>query len=369
MTSWAHFTFPWDIIVIHGPCTDGYVAGWIIWRTLPADYRAAMAAFGGLYSATNGGETHGAKGAVLAAHMLSAGFPVVFIETHPDETLPIDLAAGRRVLFCDRGPGSNVAELVKCAAQVRVIDHHSGSAALITGVSTCAAAYVDNPNYSYLYEPGRTHSGASLTWGEFMPGVPVPRFVRCVQIADTWNWDQEPGLRVDDAMTSLRADGALQSFVTIDAAAATFDADYGAHVARGRTINAFIDKEADDIARTATVGGINSDGRIYSVLYVQSSVHISKVGNRIRDLLAPESAGWSYRGLPIDMTAVWRYDAEKREVYVSLRGNRDDVDLAAVAKGVRGEGARPGGGHRAAAGFTIVGIENLHDVIVPPFAY
>jgi hypothetical protein len=196
-----------------------------------------------------------------------------------------------------------------------------------------------------------------------MPGVAVPRFIRCVQIADTWNWDQEPGLHVDDVMTSLRAAGALDSFVTIEAAEATFETDYDAHVARGRTINAFIDKEVDDISRTATLGYVNSDGRNYSVLYVQSALHISKVGSRIRELLAPESAGWSYRGLPIDMTAVWRYDAEKREVYVSLRGNRDDVDLAAVAKGVRGEGARPGGGHRAAAGFTIVGIENLHRVI------
>lgn len=382
--TWTPFSFPWDIIVIHGPCTDGIVAGWIVWSKLPADYRAALATMGGTYADVPARDVIASQATAPRASgpsptslrgaqaLLALGFPIVFVETQPDEQLPLEMVAGRRVLFCDRGPGANVHDVVATAAAVRVIDHHSGSESRI-----CDAALVATGKYSYVYEPGKQHSGASLTWQEFNAGLPIPAFVRCVQIADTWNWTQEPALRVDDVMTAIRVAGKLKTFALIDECAATFDREHAAYADAGAAANAFIDTEADSIARTAVLGWLVSGGVRHAILYTQTALHISKVGSRIRDLLAPPEADWSYERrsrdgndagdtstrVVIDFTATWRYDPIKGEIYVSLRGNRPEIDLAAVSAGVAGVGARPGGGHRAAAGFTIVGIENLHSVI------
>lgn len=379
---WQPFTFDYDVIAFHGPCNDGQAAAAIMWRKLPADYRQALAELGGMYayapgqksldlpdadSETNTGEVDtNPTNAGYAAQLREKGYPVVFVMTTPDYQLPANLIAGARVMYCDRWISRNINEIqraLELTKHITVVDHHSGNAQYVRpAMDLCEHTYgidATPAKLSIIFNPALTESGASLTWRVFGAigdeQTHMPPFITCVQIGDTWNWTQEPDLRVRELLAALRNRRLLDTFPAIVRCIEHWTPEFrDSLIAEGHQILRFTEQEVAQIARNASVGVVTTGSATYRVLYVNTPIHISEVGDKMRTMLAPESAGYCTKdGQYIHFTATWRQDSKTNAIYVSLRSPAPHIDLAAVARDVTGPGVKPGGGHRNAAGYTI----------------
>lgn len=368
--SWEPFAHDYDIVCFHSPCNDGHTSAALIWSGLPQKYRDALSTHGGLYSRTPHGVIDPYPTSAGGAHALQLlGYPVVFVATSPDEQLPIDFIRGKRVLMLDRWISRNSSEIAAFLGAVHsamVIDHHSGNEASVKlAVDLDKVMNPTGPRLNYVFSPQREYSGASLTWYHIANGAFPPELIRCVQIADTWNWQQEPTLPVRQIITAMRT---RRSFDTLPAIALQLalwtDEVRGELTKQGRLLEDHIAQEVDQIAGAAAVSTIIIADVRYGVLHVATPVHISEVGARMRDLHAPDTAGYRLKdGTNIAFTATWRYNAADKAVYVSLRSPAPGIDLAVIAANVPPP-AIPGGGHRAAAGFSIPDLASFSRVFL-----
>jgi hypothetical protein len=252
------------------------------------------------------------------------------------------------------------AGLLTWASRVRVIDHHSGNERHIRAAAALDAELnAAAPKFSARFDPAKLHSGASLTWQEFYPSEPIPPLVRCIQIQDTWNWDQEPALDARLVNLALGVNRMNGTFVALEQCYQRWSLEGDAFrqrlVALGAVMQLVETREVESIARGAKLGFVVArvcvegtlTARVFAILYVNSCVHASEVGNAMRTIVAPAHEA---RGQRIDATAVWRYHSDSEEIGVSLRGNAAGVNLGELAPAIVGPGKKGGGGHAAAAG-------------------
>jgi hypothetical protein len=323
--------------------------------------KAQLAAEGGVYApqADDASETPDAGGkratsAANAARLLAEGCDTVYVFAQPLDRMPAGLARGRHLLLLDITLETSLRHLVEESETAVVCDHHESARGLLEGL---AAEYPDKLSVNF----DTKRSGARIAWERFFPKQPLSPVVAYIEDRDLWQWRLPASREVNEA---LQVEGLLSTFGEIerlhgewalDTAAFLGLCTRGAHYMRSQ--RAFLNRLAKGAIR-ATVAVRGRDGdeaarlpKTYNVLLCCSPTHASELAHVLLEEHAPqhERKGWE-----IHFVAVWQPGVlPKRQIFVSVRTSRPDVDLSAIS--TRIVGGAGGGGHVAAAGFKIDG--------------
>lgn len=287
-----------DICIYHGNCLDGFGAAWAIWRKWPeCDFRPG----------------------------------------HYGRPLPLEGVTGKNVLFVDFSASFiQIEALASAAASVVIIDHHkTAEAELAPYLATMSMNNVSLELYSReqggavqvvaYFEMER--SGAPMAW-EFAHGsnARVPRILELIEDRDLW--------RFRYGNTTRHVAAALQShemaFGVWDGIFTRVDLleSEGAGIVRMQMKNVFAVCAESYLHN---VGG-------YTVPIANAPYFLaSEVGNQLLQL---------YPDYPF--AATW-FRKEDGSLQWSLRSESSRMDVSEIAKRFGG------GGHRNAAGYTVLG--------------
>ena len=286
------------LCIYHGGCADGFTAAWAVRKALG-----------------EGVEFH----------------PGVYGKAPPDVT-------GRDVVMVDFSYKRAVLdEMAAKAATILILDHHKTAAADLAGFPPP----LDGP-YSPIAmstwqrecnAPAAVHalfdmdrSGAAIAWDYFHPREPRPLLVEYVQDRDLWRF-KLPGSRdINACIFSHPYEFALWGWL---ANRCEDTLALQEMMAEGGAIERKHFKDIDELlrvtTRTMTIGG--HEVSVANLPYTMSS----------------DAAGKLADGRPFG-ACYW--DTPDGRVF-SLRSRGDGLDVSEIAKGYGG------GGHRAAAGFTV----------------
>lgn len=355
--------FPYKVIIAHGPgCNDGATAAWCVWRTLPRSYRDLLAEEGGFYAKPDMIKEEDDQSTIEsflhpnsaegAMRLQDKGFPVVFVFLQPSEEVPVKLIEGKSVLILDLDMGDALVSVVQSASSVFLCDHHDSTPLTIRKHSEFLYEQSRHKFSTYI-STSKSESGASLAW-RLTHTADIPPFVQVVRIGDTWQWNDYPELKARYVLKSLFLRRAFRSFPDIEGTYLHWDANFKSHVEKGRAVLEFETAIIKQIAKQCDLAFIQTeDGTVYNVAYTQCNTLISEVGSAMK---------WYAQkrfNVPIHFCATWKYVSYKDLVSVSLRDGEPGINLATIARTIKGSNGK-GGGHDAAAGFSFAGIENLH---------
>lgn len=205
---------------------------------------------------------------------------------------------------------SVVKKMARDAARLMLIDHH------ITAKPLMPLA----EEYWFSLE----HSGAVLAWNYFHPKKPVPKILEYVEDEDLWKFKLPHSRKISAYKNLFAFDFKSWDKLAMELARAggrRKAADYGAKLV------AYQDGIVRGIARHARL--VNFEGR--RVYAANSPVFDSEVGHELAKKKPP-------------FGIVWR--EENGFIQISLRSN-GEYDVSKIAE------KYGGGGHKAAAGFTL----------------
>lgn len=366
--------FDYDVIMAHGPgCNDGATSAWAIWRILPESYRVQLSQVGGFYSVPKYDEevestaetSHGLHPVEPFIHpnspegalrLQEKGFPVVFVFIQPSEGVPDKLIANKRVLVLDLDMGDALISLVRSASFVLLSDHHDSTPGTIQKHSQFLLDENRHKFATYV-NTSKRECGATLAW-RLSHTAQIPPFVEIVRIGDTWQWDDYPQLHARAVLKSLYIRRAFRSFHNIEQIFQTWDEKFDSYVQQGYSVSEYETSVIRQMAKQCDLGFVQTnDGTVYTVAYTQASVLHSEVGSSMKWYAQKRFK------MPIDFCATWKYASYKGLVSVSLRDPEEGINLAVVARNIKGTDGK-GGGHAAAAGFAFYGLENFHNFIL-----
>lgn len=279
------------LCIYHGYCDDGFAAAWAVRHALGDDVEF---------------------------------YPGVYQVPPPDVTdrhvLMVDFSYKRPVLL----------EMAEQARSITILDHHKTAAEDLAEFlepppfSTWAPGGYPvlindgKPTISALFDMAR--SGAGLTWDFFAEGEPRPAFIEYVEDRDLW-LKKLPGS--DEFTIALRS--YPQNFILWDALVA---AGPEALIAEGTSIQRYYRLRVEDFKRSAYEALINGHPcQIANIPYFAAS--------EVAGELAEQTVfGACY------------FEVEEGRWQYSLR-SRHGFDVSELAK------TFGGGGHPAAAGFTV----------------
>lgn len=201
-------------------------------------------------------------------------------------------------------------KLLKDNKKVVVIDHHISQKETIK----ISSKYIYNLN----------HSGSVLTWKYFYPKKPIPKLLLHIEDMDIWKFKLPKTKELMSALEIYDFNFKIWNKIAND-----FEnkKTKGKYIAEGELILKYEQEIIDRLMKTADEAKFKG----YKTAIVNSPVLHSQIGN-----------AFVKRGYPI--AAIWSQKNGKRKI--SLRSN-GKIDVSKIAKEFGG------GGHKAAAGFSI----------------
>ena len=214
--------------------------------------------------------------------------------------------------------GSQMNQLVKNNKKVVVLDHHHD------------AEFFAKMAHNYVLDNNR--SGATIAWSYFHPKKSVPILLKYVEDLDIWRHSL-PNTFAASAYADLFEfdffvwNKLVREFASLKTRLKIFE--------KGKTLLEYENKKIQDLAgkNAELVKFLN-----YKVLAVNSPNWVSKIGNLLCQRQPPFSIVWSKRGNLIS---------------VSLRSEKEKFDVSKIARKFGG------GGHKAAAGFSLKFLKDL----------
>lgn len=364
ISKYRPFTFPYQVIIAHGPgCKDGVTAAWAWWRLLPHDYRMALQALGGFFDKPRKKIEHQYEynkpqiNSLLGALDLQLlGYPVVFAFAQHNDEIPVSLIKDKTVLILDLDLGAELGKVVEYAAFTMICDHHTST--LNTFNKQQILLYPKN-KFDFYIDTRKTESGASLSW-KLSHQTDVPLLVDIVRTGDTWQFDDIANrhLHAKEVLRTLHFEGTFNSFPSIEEAFTSLEGNFLEYVSRGVVLLQHDKRIVKTICRQCDLGMLQlNDGTTYTIAYAQCNVMHSEVGASMR-LYAEKR----FPGANIDLCATWKYASHRGIVSVSLRDARPGIELSTVARNIAGANGQ-GGGHDTSAAFMFQGLENFHKFI------
>jgi len=355
--------FPFNVIISHGPCVDGVTAAWIVWRSLPDEYKEKLAEYGGSYADSESGSisdgkhsypVNSLKGAAL---LQKKGLEVVFAFAHPNEEIPLDLIKNKNVLYMDIDPNEQLPMLIEHCSFLTIVDHHDSTS---NTLKFYHALIKKNEEKLNIIVEGfnKKKSAANMIW-ELISDEKVPDLVEIVRIGDTWDFEEtniaQTALKARHVLKALKIEKAFRSFDIIEETYMTWKTKFPKYVEMGKIANKYENNLIAKAAKKVALGYIVvKDGTIYNVAYTAANILHSEIGAALRYY-----AEQRFDPIKIDFCATWKYVPHEEIVSVSLRSPSLNIDLAEIAKNIENTDAK-GGGHYDAASFTFKGIENFH---------
>lgn len=280
------------IVIYHAGCADGIGAAWSFYRKFGGDVKC-----------------YAAGDRILAN---DKGMP----DLHDKIVYIVDYSYSQKELDY----------IHSIAKSVAVIDHHKSAIENLAGWENGGTKLVSLDDSKCATE---------LAWEFVWQNDPRPWFIKHIRDRDLWLWEH-PDSRAFGAMFHR----AGYSFKTLDNLFAMDVNERKQFIDSGRAIvenESAVVQQLEKCAEKATFAG-------YTVWAVNTPIFRSEIGNS----LAMRNDA--------DFAVIYRYNIERGCWWISLRGDRDDIELNALAAGYP-----EGGGHPYAAGFTWPG--DIDDII------
>lgn len=295
----------WDLIIYHGGCADGLGGAWVFWTAMGKPPKNVNGHYDRFWAAKH------APGAPIPD---VTNLNVVMV----DFAYPLDI----------------IQNMLRTAKHITILDHHKTSEEL--------NSLKHLPNLTLQFDLHR--SGTQLAWDFLHPRLrPRPFPLDHVADRDLWKWEIPHSKEVCQALFAL---GCYTDFETFDRIAQRSPHEY---IAIGRTL-----LETDEIslrfllyqAKRVRMGN-------YTVALLGcENKYISEAGSRLVEQRNPDGT-FKYH-----FAAMWRYDFDKDEFRVCLRGAKDSsVDVEVVAKQFGG------GGHKHSAAFSVPKLQSVFHYI------
>lgn len=236
---------------------------------------------------------------------------------------------GTNLLICDYSFNwRRTEQLLKVVKSLMVIDHHK----------TAEKELANLPNHQKIFD--MNHSGAVLTWKWFFPDEPVPRLFQLIEDRDIW------GKKYPETDTFSMA------FFTMPNTFETYyillrKEEIDKVISTGEKYLEYQEILIDGMLEHAQIYFQYINGKVYRVGYIESSLFMSDLGNK----MMREIDG-------LDFAVVYYHTSSGTKF--SLRSLDETADVSKVAK------LLGGGGHRNASGCYVKKITNIlpFDVIV-----
>jgi hypothetical protein len=234
-----------------------------------------------------------------------------YVAIHRDVALPYALA-GDDLIFIDFCyPKPEMEAILSEAHSVTVLDHHEGVEDVVRTMPT------------YVYDEKR--SGASIAWNYFHPDIPLPYFIKLVELVDLYK-----PLTDDDRALMRYAYAQPRTFAVWDDLTRRIEdpAERAQMVERGRTYGEYFNLIVEQLAQNGTL--VSFEG--YTCYLVEAPrMFTTDLGMRLAD-----------DEHPFTLIAHVRTNS----IRVSMRG-RGKVDLTKIAQKYGGNG------HPDSAAFSI----------------
>lgn len=282
----------YDIVLFHYPCQDGLASAWVLhhyYKSLTKDQSKQ----------------------------------IEFYPIQHGKVINLERLINKCVIFCDYAPPKEVLDQIeKVASKITILDHHISS----------QKALVDKP-YAIF---DMTKSGVGLTWKYFFPNEKIPIFLEMIQDRDLWTW------KIDNSREFTSGFYTACSGIEID----DFDKLF-------ELFNElYYDNESNKFNFYINIGKVINKSTLMKCKYIALE-HIKKINNykdhnvcivNCSSELSSDLGNILASSDGVDFAALWRYNHNKEEYYVSLRSD-DKVDVSLIAKDFGG------GGHKNASGF------------------
>ena len=238
----------------------------------------------------------------------------------------VDVCADKQVLI----------KICQKAKEVVILDHHKTNKSLIDYLSNIIILKI-------IFNIDK--AGCQIAWDYFNEGISRPWFIDYIADRDLWKWELENSKLITTALYSLKyitIDGLNNLFSNLDKQDEIINQElipYAKVIEKYE--NELIEKSVNSATEVEMIRN-NSDIK-YTIWLGTITSHLrSELGNKL-------SLTKFKNGKSPDFSAIWNYDYESDEWYISLRGVNDKFDLSEIAKSFGG------GGHKKAAGFKIKG--------------
>lgn len=354
------FKHDYDVIIAHGPgCPDGAVSAWCVWRLLSKQYKALLSKEGGFYAKPDNreypkGEYIHPNSSEGAIKLQQKGYPVVFLFSQPNTSVPKELIENKRVLILDLDMGNGLVPIVGSAKHTTLVDHHDSTLFTLTKHEE----FLNGKEFVAYVDTKKCESGVTLTW-KLIHGTKIPPFLEVIRIGDNWQWYDSPHLHPQSVHKALHSNRCFRSFPDIESTYVHWNEQFVDHVKLGKTL---LDCEmvmVKQVAKQTDLGFIQTnDNIVYNVAYVQANVRHSEIGSHMKFYAQQRF------NVPIHFCATWKYVSHRSVVSVSLRNSDPGIDLSSIARNIMGLEDGGGGGHSDAASFSFYGLENFHRFIL-----
>jgi oligoribonuclease NrnB/cAMP/cGMP phosphodiesterase (DHH superfamily) len=282
------------------------------------------------------------KAAAACAMKYLGGTRIKYIPLNYGNEVDTDALVGKNIILLDFSfKKPELENIRKIAKKVMILDHHESAMQDLKDTEGC---FFD-----------MNESGASLAWEYFFPGKTVPKFIEYIKDRDLWTYhcraESEPmfyGLTVSGERT-------IDSWIKyIDNENLVYDL-----ITLGKAEMLKNHLYIINVTKCAESVKIDVDKTIYNIKYLE--LESPKLVSEISEKL--------YTDNDIDFTVCWYRDKfntvpkyleyysdnyivnwyyGKQKYYVSLRTNKENIDLGKIAGKIAN-----GGGHKKAAGFNI----------------
>lgn len=270
----------------------------------------------------------------------------------PDHKLYPELfeATEKKIIFCDVTPNEELLEgLIWHENEIVVIDHHNDA---VSKLEKYIEKNCSSDEITLYTNKDNTKSGCVLTWEYFFPDKPVPWFLEYISDRDNWNFKLEHSKEINAALYEdkhITLEG-LNILLTSDMKEMKDEL-----IKRGSTLEDWRLKAVERYSKLALFCKYND---MYVWLYQCLPEYRSDVGNYLLNKTYTDKDG---NVITPNFTACWQYDIKSDQYWFSFRSDNTKVDVCELAKSLDIKG----GGHRNAAGASILGNITLRDVFVP----
>jgi oligoribonuclease NrnB/cAMP/cGMP phosphodiesterase (DHH superfamily) len=255
---------------------------------------------------------------------------VIVPTTYSHTWKKIKFNPGDKVLFTDFSPEPIDAwNLYNQGVEFQVLDHH------ITAVNKLDEYWKTNPKEANII---RSHTlldmnrcGATLTWDYLFSKVERPLFLKYIQIADLWRWEEDADAKYVNQY--IRVNCPIGNYKSMGMMMDNFN--YPEAVEKGKLIHKRMELDIDDFMKKSHYLRIGGE-----VVYAVNSSHalsISDLGHR----LSMESRS------PNGVGAIYNLNPHNNYVRFSFRGKKGTSNARELAEKLGG------GGHNEASGANV----------------
>lgn len=299
----------YDVIIYHGPCSDGVSALW------------------------------------CANHYLSdIGHQFESIQCRAGSDPEGDFT-DKRILFVDLCPSFKfITEKCKIVKKLTILDHHKSA---IDMYHENASVLESIDNLEIEMDPDR--AGCQITWDYFFNDKSRPWFIDYVGDRDLWRWTLPNSKEINAALfeNNLIDPSNPNKLTDLITDSETKKQNL---LTQGKIILQLQKRELDIGVSKALIAEFKHKDKTYKI-WLGGNISMS-LRSELGNLLVNKKFS---DGTTPDFAAIWVYDPKSNEWWISFRGGNNSPDLSVIAREL------DGGGHVRSSGISLSGGKTLLD--------